>query len=332
MPKEFDVISPAKEKVLEWITSNLKGEELQFLAQGGVGFTKDAFLAVTSTQVLLCKPKKENLTVEKYELESYAGSKVSMGALQITFKDEEGKAKSLAIALNKASISEIQGLISTAHLNLSKSLVSQRSQSDQLPVGPDKGTYIGELIPESGIDFYERSSSKYGDRKISKLFQGGGKKIKVYSKALVCDGQIFMIDHQVSADIVFDGQTQVSRRPTLTRMGLLSPLPGSALIAGFALGKKETHDNREVHVVIAHPDWSLSIRVKPSHLGSAKALALRINAIADSLSPKDIKENLNEEPSQGDKLTKLKEIKSLLDDGFINEAEAEKMKKEVLEG
>jgi len=35
--------------------------------------------------------------------------------------------------------------------------------------------------------------------------------------------------------VYLDGQTQVVQRPTLTRMALLSPLPGSAIIAGMAL-------------------------------------------------------------------------------------------------
>ena len=153
----------------------------------------------------------------------------------------------------------------------------------------------------------------------------------VYTKSLECNGQIYQIDHLVTADVVFDGQTQVSRRPTLTRMGLLAPLPGSALIAGFALGKKETHDNREVHVVITHPNWSLSIRVRPQDLGPAKSLASRINSIADSMSPAIKNENSNSASSPSDKVSKLKEVKDLQDSGFITAQEAEQMKKEILQ-
>ena len=331
MFKEFDVTSAAKEKVLDWLKLNLNDQEILLLAQGSIGFTKEVFLAVSTKEVLVVKLKKEEIKVEHYDLAQYAGSKVSMGALQVTFKDDNSKSSQLAIALSKVSISEVQNEISTAYANLSKALASQIRNEQSEIEALDKGTYIGGFTPESGVEFYERSSSKYGDRKLSKLFQSGGKTINVYSKVLECDGQFYVLDHQVSADVVFDGQTQVSRRPTLTRMGLLSPLPGSALIAGFALAKKETHDNREVHVVVAHPNWSLSIRVKPKDLGQAKALATRINAIADSMSPAVKVDSDKPSDVPGSKIQKLQEIKSLLDSGFITQEESDRMKKEILD-
>jgi hypothetical protein len=313
------------------LKANAPDQELLLLAQGSIGFTKEVFLSVLTNEIYVVKLKKENLSGDCYKLAQYAGSKVSMGALQVTFKDDKGKASLLAIALSKASITEIQNEISNAYLNLSKALAAQISSEEKEVEALDKGTYIGGFTPESGVEFYERSSSKYGDRKLSKLFQSGGRTINVYSKVLECDGQYYILDHQVSADVVFDGQSQVSRRPTLTRMGLLSPLPGSALIAGFALAKKETHDNREVHVVIAHPKWSLSIRVKPKDLGQAKALATRINAIADSMSPSTNAQMDTPTDVSGNKLQKLQEIKSLLDSGFITQEESDRMKKEVLD-
>ena len=331
MFKEFNVTSAVKEQALEWLKANASNQELILLAQGSIGFTKEVLLAVSTKEVFVVKSKKGNCNIDRYNLAQYAGSKVSMGALQVTFKDDKGKSTFLAIALSKESISEVQNEISAAYVNLSKALASQ-IQSEQSEIEAlDKGTYIGGFTPESGVEFYERSSSKYGDRKLSKLFQSGGKTINVYSKVLECDGQFYVLDHQVSADVVFDGQTQVSRRPTLTRMGLLSPLPGSALIAGFALAKKETHDNREVHVVVAHPNWSLSIRVKPKDLGQAKALATRINAIADSLSPQVKVDSEKPSDTPGNKIQKLQEIKFLLDSGFITQEESDRMKKEILD-
>ena len=326
MIQEFDITSPLKDKVLSWLETNASDQAIQVIAQGSHGFSKECFLVVAENEVFFFKSKKDELSADRQPLSKYSGANVLMGTLSITFKDDAGKPEILSIALKKQSAKEIQTLVSTAHLEFSKKQIAELP--DREPER-DKGTYLGGFTPESGIEFYERSSSKYSDRKLSKLFQGGGSPIMVYTKVLECEGHIYEIDHQVTADVIFDGQTQVSRRPTLTRMGLLAPLPGSALIPGLALGKKETHDNREVHVVITHPNWSLSVRVKPTDLGPAKSLASRINSIADSMTP-PMKIETAAAPS--DKVSKLQEIKSLLDSGFITQEEADRMKKEVLEG
>ena len=125
MFKEYDLTSAAKEKVLEWLKLNLNDQEILLLAQGSIGFTKEVFLAVSTKEVLVVKLKKEEIKVERYDLAQYAGSKVSMGALQVTFKDDNSKSSQLAIALSKVSIAEVQNEISTAYVNLSKALASQ---------------------------------------------------------------------------------------------------------------------------------------------------------------------------------------------------------------
>jgi hypothetical protein len=264
---------------------------------------------------------------------NYTGMKVLIGTLQISFENEEGKAEIVAIALKRNQAKEIQTIVWAKV----KQELDMNNIEEQAGIGSEgkvnaKGTYIGQFTPESGVQFYERSSSKYSDRKLSNLLQPGGSPIKVYANVLECQSKIYKIDNYVAADVVFDGQTQVSRRPTLTRMGLLSPLPGSALLAGFALGKKETHDDREVRVVISHPDWSLSIRVKPSDLGPAKSLASRINSIADSMTRTTKADNTANNFEQSDKVSKLKEVKILQDSGFLTPQEAEQMKKEIFEG
>ena len=329
MQKEFDLDSPFKGKLISLLAENASEQVIRVIAQGSHGLSKEAFLVLTDQEMFFLKVRKNELHIEERKpLLNYSGASVMMGTLQITFKDDLGKSKIISIALNKGRAKEIQTLISEVFLEFTK----KKSTELELEEGAiEKGTYIGGFTPESGIQFYERSSSKYSDRKLGKLLQGGGSPIMVYTKSLECNGQIYQIDHLVTADVVFDGQTQVSRRPTLTRMGLLAPLPGSALIAGFALGKKETHDNREVHVVITHPNWSLSIRVRPQDLGPAKSLASRINSIADSMSPAIKNENSNSASSPSDKVSKLKEVKDLQDSGFITAQEAEQMKKEILQ-
>ena len=329
MQKEFDLDSPFKGKLISLLAENASEQVIRVIAQGSHGLSKEAFLVLTDQEMFFLKVRKNELHIEERKpLLNYSGASVMMGTLQITFKDNLGKSKIISIALNKGRAKEIQTLISEVFLEFTK----KKSTELELEEGAiEKGTYIGGFTPESGIQFYERSSSKYSDRKLGKLLQGGGSPIMVYTKSLECNGQIYQIDHLVTADVVFDGQTQVSRRPTLTRMGLLAPLPGSALIAGFALGKKETHDNREVHVVITHPNWSLSIRVRPQDLGPAKSLASRINSIADSMSPAIKNENSNLASSPSDKVSKLKEVKDLQDSGFITAQEAEQMKKEILQ-
>lgn len=329
MQKEFDLDSPFKGKLISLLAENASEQVIRVIAQGSHGLSKEAFLVLTDQEMFFLKVRRNELHIEERKpLLNYSGASVMMGTLQITFKDDLGKSKIISIALNKGRAKEIQALISDVFLEFTK----KKSTELELEEGAiEKGTYIGGFTPESGIQFYERSSSKYSDRKLGKLLQGGGSPIMVYTKSLECNGQIYQIDHLVTADVVFDGQTQVSRRPTLTRMGLLAPLPGSALIAGFALGKKETHDNREVHVVITHPNWSLSIRVRPQDLGPAKSLASRINSIADSMSPAIKNENSNSASSPSDKVSKLKEVKDLQDSGFITAQEAEQMKKEILQ-
>ena len=101
-----------------------------------------------------------------------------------------------------------------------------------------------------------------------------------------------------------------------SKLNVFKPLPGSALIAGSILSKKTTHDNREVHVSIAHPEWSLSIRIKPSNLGYAKSLAQRLNAIAQSHTQRLIEQNVDKDAECPDRISRLNELKHLLDSGF----------------
>ena len=72
------------------------------------------------------------------------------------------------------------------------------------------------------------------------------------------------LDGNVRASVETAGQLMQSSRPTLTRMAVGAVLPGSALIPGFALQKKEITDSRELFFVLEHPDWLETVRSRPS--------------------------------------------------------------------
>ena len=71
-----------------------------------------------------------------------------------------------------------------------------------------------------------------------------------------------------------------SSRPTLTRMAVGAVLPGSALIPGFALQKKEITDSRELFFVLEHPDWLETVQIAPEYEGEMKKVAAGVNQAA----------------------------------------------------
>src|SRR5690606_6054895 len=71
-----------------------------------------------------------------------------------------------------------------------------------------------------------------------------GPPIAIFEDWIVQGSVARPIDPYTQAQVYVDGQTQITTRPTLTRMALLSPLPGSALGAGLATAKKSVSDLR----------------------------------------------------------------------------------------
>jgi hypothetical protein len=191
-----------------------------------------------------------------------------------------------------------------------------------------RGALIGVIKPETGLQKFERAGSDAASRKISDMFDGGGSAIEVYENVVIHLGVEHLLDQFTSCEVTMNGQVQVTHRPTLTRMGLLAPLPGSALIAGFALGKKTTHDSREVLVTVASTSWTCSTRVSHSNLAKVKAIANRLNKICESLgvdSQREIK------PSGESKIERLTELNKLLESGLISKKEADVLKNEIME-
>lgn len=160
------------------------------------------------------------------------------------------------------------------------------------------------------------------------------KSIEVRSDRIIAGDTSRLIDEFTSAQVYLDGQTQVVQRPTLTRMALLSPLPGSAIIAGMALQKKTTIDTREAEFQIGSVGWQLRIRIAPGSVNSARAIAEQVNRVASSLE----KQPLAASPKAGGStestsgaIEQLERIEYLVDRGAIDSDEAGRLRTLILD-
>jgi hypothetical protein len=153
-------------------------------------------------------------------------------------------------------------------------------------------------------------------------------------------GRLYRVDSNTSAQVFLDGQQQVTQRPTLTRMVLLAPLPGSALLPALALQKKEVKDMRtaEFHVVSAA--WQLAVPINPSDVGTARSIAERINRIATHLArqesagfaaPTAVQALSSGAAPTTNVVEQLSEIQRLLELGAISADEAQRLKSHALE-
>jgi len=64
-----------------------------------------------------------------------------------------------------------------------------------------------------------------------------GEVIHLYKKVIEQNEKFYPKDAQVSAKVTFGGQLPISRQSALARNGVLEPIPGSAIIQGYALNK-----------------------------------------------------------------------------------------------
>ena len=121
------------------------------------------------------------------------------------------------------------------------------------------------------------------------------------------------------------------------RMALLSALPGTALIPGLALAKKQTHDSRTTEVVITGSNWHSTVRINPNDLSMATAVVNRINSAANAqVSPpasshqSKVAENTseNQEKSLAAQLSSLNE---LFKSGALSESEFQAAKNKILD-
>lgn len=169
-------------------------------------------------------------------------------------------------------------------------------------------------------------------------FGMGQSGVKVYEGEIHVNGSIRQIDTSTFAEVVSNGQVLITTRPTLTRMALLSPIPGSALLPGLALAKKQTHDTRSTEIVVAGLNWQATARVNPNDVGRATAVANRINAIANSLMSSQVPPTQNQMPVQPspsgikdlDLASQLSSLNELFRAGALSEEEFNKAKSRIL--
>lgn len=317
----------------KWLANSSIKKEFLAVTAAKEGFKKRALLALFE-HTLVVLYINQNVDKEvSVNLGENLVIKFSFGVLNLRFVNSAKKTTNFAFIPVSDNFMEFTASLEN-QIKKVKAEEFERKSEEQEALALKRGQFLGSFEPESGLQKHERGSSKYGDRKLLDLFVSNGQKINVYSKMIECAGAYYDIDKYVTADVISDGQIQVSRRPTLTRMGALAFLPGTALIPGMALAKKTTHDTREVVVSIAHPNWNLTVNIRPMALGPAKTLAMRINAIADSMKEEAVQISPMEQMKHSDAtmstVDQLKEIKNLLDSGFISESEAADLKNKIL--
>ena len=159
--------------------------------------------------------------------------------------------------------------------------------------------------------------------------------IELYKSSVRVNGSFREIDVHTVAEVISNGQVQVTTRPTLARMALLAPIPGSALIPGLALAKDKKHDLRVAEIVIASLDWQATARIKPGDVSKATAVANRINATANLLATSTI--SLDAAPLRGaaDKRdvslsSELASLNDLFESGVLSEDEFNAAKAKII--
>lgn len=192
-------------------------------------------------------------------------------------------------------------------------------------------TYIGTVTAE---DVFSQHGRK------GKLLQvvTAEKWCEVRSDRVITPTKAYPIDATTTAQVYLDGQELVTQRPTLTRMALLSPLPGSALIPGMALQKKEKTDSRQGEFQVGGLGWSLRVIVHPDQLSNPRQLAEQINRhasdrarTAETAPPQPAAERaMNAAPASDDLLTKLERLQALVTSGAITQQEADVLKRDIL--
>ena len=197
--------------------------------------------------------------------------------------------------------------------------VNQLTSDGKLRIG---SSFIGNVKREHGLSQYARLN------KLDRVTTGG-KSARVYSDRIFHGENVYIVDQHTGAQVILDGVTQITQRPTLTRMALLSPLPGTALIPGLAFQKKKENDMRTASFIVASAQWSFTIPIDPNMISGPREIAERINRIAAALETPGIDLSARGITSVSE-IEELKEIRNLLEAGVVNSDEAEHLKLKVL--
>lgn len=186
-------------------------------------------------------------------------------------------------------------------------------------------SFIGVVKAEGFFTQYARKES------LSKVSTGSS--ITVFSDRLFHGKSVYIIDAFTQAQVFLDGAEQITQRPTLTRMVLFSPLPGTALIPGLALQKKKKNDMRHAEFVVGSQEWSINTPVNPDALQEPRRIAQMINSTADALAQSMARSDSGypvNEQGETDLLSQLERLGNLRNQGLLSESEFEIMKSAIL--
>ncbi|WIB65911.1 hypothetical protein [Curtobacterium sp. MCBD17_040] len=190
--------------------------------------------------------------------------------------------------------------------------------------------FLGVVSAENG---FSQVGRKGGLLKVA----FGEKKVTVYSDRILTASEVQLIDQYTSAQVYLDGQELVTTRPTLTRMALLAPLPGSALIPGLALQKKEKADSRQGEFQVGGRGWSYRVMVHPDQLSNPRAIAEQINRHANEAADRAAERRrppavkpATPVPPAADVLTQLERLQALVASGALTQEEADTLKRGIL--
>ncbi len=233
-------------------------------------------------------------------------------------------AQSGQIAKEEAKISRFIALSQTyggkvGRTNAEK-FISEMVARGEIRVGC---THIGEISREGGMSQYARLNN------LSSV-QIGSKSATIFSDRIFHDSRVYPIDAHTAAQVTLDGITQITQRPTLTRMALLSPLPGTALIPGLALQKKKQNDLRVATFIAASTSWSFTIAVNPNDIATPRRIAEQINRIAQSMESTQQTSLTSTNTVGHSKVDELHRLQKLFQDGVISQKEFDTLKHEII--
>ncbi len=184
--------------------------------------------------------------------------------------------------------------------------------------------FVAQIVAENGLELINRKQKLLASRAADTLSV-----ISIWSDRIVAGDQVVAIDEFTSASVFVDGLDQITQRPTLTRMAFLSPLPGSALIAGLALQKKNRNDLRDVLFTVSSADWQFSCSISPSAIQFAKSAAERVNAIAAKLE-RGTSRGSKIAASQNSLADEISKLNSLLKQGVLTQDEFDGLKAKLI--
>jgi hypothetical protein len=259
------------------------------------------------------RAQQENLAKVNNELERILNKAMECAAAGNITGEERNIATYLATAKNAGG---------SAALKNAEQRLQNMTTAKRLRIGSE---LIGTVKREHGLMQYAR---------LEKLDQvkTGGKTAVIYSDRIFHGHQVYEIDSTTGAQVTIDGIAQITQRPTLTRMALLSPLPGTALIPGLALQKKKTNDLRIASFIVASSKWSFTIPISPDEISKPREIAERINRIAAHL--ESLRSDLHDQESVQTQMSnpilqELKDLQQLIESGLISAEEAQSLKNQI---